>query len=78
MKKKVKAPKRENLYNITMVWPDPSRPGQVLKKTWHRIAVDHVPTWNKTQAKIKELYPTVTHVNVYGGITEIFKRQIKF
>jgi len=76
MQKKEKAPKREDLYNITIVWKDPL--GQVQKKTWHRIAVDQPATWRGTQKTIRRLFPGVTHVNVYGGISELFKKQIKF
>lgn len=78
MQKKEKAPKREDLYNVTIVWPDPMDPEKVQKKTWHRIACDNITTWNRTKARIRELFPGVTHCNLYGGITESFKRQIKF
>jgi hypothetical protein len=78
MQKKEKAPKRENLYNATIVWPDPDKPGAVCKKTWHRVDADSPATWRRTAQKIKELFPGVTHVNLYGGISETFHRQIKF
>lgn len=75
--KKEKAPKREHLYNATIVWPDPDNPGQVKKRTWHRIDADKPATWRTVERKIRQLFPGVTHVNLYGGITETFKRQIK-
>jgi hypothetical protein len=78
MQKKEKAPKREDLYNITIVRRDPNLPGGILKRTWHRVAVDDPVTWERTAKKIKQLFPEVIHVNVYGGITELFKQRIKF
>ncbi len=69
--------KRENLYSIQIFWTDEKDPRGYGNRVWRKVAVDDKRTWEKAEKSIRRLFPTVTHVNVYGGVTREFKKQIK-
>lgn len=64
--------KRETLYTVIFFYIEGTVKGHKL----HNIEADKDPAWNRTVEYIRELHPTVTHANLYGGITRTFKRQI--
>lgn len=77
MTKKSKSKKEED-YNLTIVWPDPIDPKQHKRITWHNVRAPGEQLPAATIAKIKMIYPTACHANLYGGLTEVFKKQFKF
>ncbi len=66
---------RENLYTIIIAYTDSVGTNQFCK--WKGILYDRPATWNKTAKDIKRLFPSVDHVNVYGGISGKLKKHIK-
>jgi hypothetical protein len=67
--------KRENLYTAVVVYTEAGKP-KFAK--YRNIDADKPASWIRTKAFFKDRFPTATHVNLYGGISRVFKRQERF
>jgi hypothetical protein len=67
--------RRENLYKIIVQYDHPDG-GPAFAK-YRNIEVDKPASWKRTADFLKRRFPSMHHVNVYGGISQEFVKQIK-
>jgi hypothetical protein len=68
--------RRENLYKIIVAYDRGA--GVTGFAKFRNIEVDKPASWRRTENFLTRTFPTIQHVNVYGGITGEFKKQIKY
>ena len=68
--------RRENLYKIIAQYVGPD--GHPAFAKFRNIEVDKPASWKRTENFLRNRFPSIHHVNVYGGITGEFKQQIRF
>lgn len=68
--------RRENLYKIIVVFDRGN--GSTGFAKFRNIQVDKPASWRRTERFLHREFPTMLHVNVYGGITGQFKKQIPY
>jgi hypothetical protein len=66
--------RRETLYKIIIQYDHPA--GGIAFAKYRNIEVDKPASWRKTAHFLKQKFPSLHHINVYGGISGLFIRQI--
>jgi hypothetical protein len=67
--------RRENLYKVIVIYIDDA--GITRGAKYRNIECDKLQAWERSKKYFKQKYPTATHVNVYGGVSGVFKGQQK-
>jgi hypothetical protein len=65
--------KRENLYTIILWYKDPA--GIMRPAKYRNIACNDQRSWKKAKVFLKQKFPTVQYVNIYGGLTRNYIRR---
>jgi hypothetical protein len=68
--------KRESLYTAIVFYKDPAT-GSARPAKYRNVEADKPGSWKRFIYFIRRKFPTATAINLYGGITKEFYKQVK-
>lgn len=67
--------KKENRFTLTICYQDDG--GRERWHKWRNVLVDNKASWSNTKKALLAYFPGLKHVNIYGGISKKFYKQIR-